>query len=143
MEDRVLHGQTLAHEVAMAERRLSRACPVWVSVPSLLGRLKREMTSKGTSGASEVEDAMDAHGLLVLDDLGAERPSEWAASTLFEMVDARYNALTSLLVTTNRTAGELAEMGYDRIVSRLADQGALIEMASAQDFRMRRRVTIA
>jgi DNA replication protein DnaC len=49
-----------------------------------------------------------AADLLVLDDLGAEKPSEWAAERLYMIVDHRYVNCMPLIVTTNYPESRLA-----------------------------------
>jgi len=52
--------------------------------------------------------------LLVLDDVGAEKQTEWAAQTLYAVIDARYQAeLPTILTTNNPDAID------DRVLSRL------------------------
>ena len=57
--------------------------------------------------------------LLVLDDLGVERPTEWVLEQLYRIIDTRYRALGRLIITTNLTPSALTERLGDRIVSRL------------------------
>ena len=45
--------------------------------------------------------------LLVIDDLGKEKPTEWALQMIYSVIDRRYNALKPIIVTTNFTASEL------------------------------------
>ena len=45
--------------------------------------------------------------LLIIDDLGKEKPTEWVLQTIYSIIDRRYNALKPIIVTTNFTAGEL------------------------------------
>ena len=63
--------------------------------------------------------------LVVFDDLGAERSSEYALETIFLLVDERYCAKKPLIVTTNLTEKELRypqdidrKRIYDRILER-------------------------
>jgi DNA replication protein DnaC len=56
--------------------------------------------------------------LLVLDDLGAEKTTEWVQSVIYEIIDHRYNEYLPLIITTNLKAGELAE----KLGSRTADR---------------------
>jgi len=111
-------------------------CPRWVSVPLVLGSLKREMTDSDQPTHRLLEDVFIGSGLLVLDDIAAEKATEWSMSTLFELVSARYDAGRQILITSNKTARQLSQSGYEPIVSRVADGGCLIDMASAQDYRM-------
>lgn len=45
--------------------------------------------------------------LLIIDDLGKEKPTEWVLQMIYSIVDRRYNALKPIIVTTNYTANEL------------------------------------
>lgn len=71
--------------------------------------------------ATETVEAVDAQlrqcAVLVLDDLGTHKSSEWAEERLFRLIDERYRDLRPLVVTTNVGLMELP----DRIKSRLSD----------------------
>jgi DNA replication protein DnaC len=45
--------------------------------------------------------------LLIIDDLGKEKPTEWALQMIYSIVDHRYNELKPIIVTTNYTATDL------------------------------------
>ena len=47
--------------------------------------------------------------LLVIDDLGKEKPTDWAISRLFEIVNARYERMRPIVVTTQYEKGKLTE----------------------------------
>jgi DNA replication protein DnaC len=59
-------------------------------------------------------------GLLVLDDLGTERATEWAAQALFQIVNHRYSKRLPLVVTTNLSVEDARRMDA-RLVSRLLE----------------------
>jgi len=71
--------------------------------------------------ATETVEAVDAQlrrlAVLVLDDLGTHKSTEWAEERLFRLIDERYRELQPLVVTTNVGLMELP----DRLKSRLAD----------------------
>ena len=46
--------------------------------------------------------------LLVLDDLGKERPTEWVLEQLFRVVDGRYNSMRPTVATSQHGRSELA-----------------------------------
>jgi DNA replication protein DnaC len=61
--------------------------------------------------------------LLVIDDLGAERQSEFAQEIVFQVIDARYRSGQPLIITTNLTLNEIRNPQnamcsriYDRII---------------------------
>lgn len=73
--------------------------------------------------------------VLLLDDLGSERSTEWARSELATLVDRRYTNRLPTVVTTNYDGATLgARLGGDdrqeghRIVSRLAESAVVIRM---------------
>lgn len=45
--------------------------------------------------------------LLIIDDLGKEKPTDWVLQMIYAIIDRRYNALKPIIVTTNFTASEL------------------------------------
>lgn len=62
--------------------------------------------------------------LLVIDDLGAERSSEYAMETVYTVIDERYKSKKPLIVTTNLTLDELRKpknMDYQRIYDRVIE----------------------
>lgn len=73
--------------------------------------------------------------LLILDDLGAEKETEWATEQLDYIIDSRYENRKSLVVTTNLALDLLPP----RIGDRLAE-GTLIQL-KGPSFRGRRNAT--
>ena len=71
--------------------------------------------------------------VLVIDDLGIGRDTEFAFQTLYEIVDGRYMAMKGgLIVTSNLSLDDLAaKLGDDRIPSRLASMCKVIRMTGA------------
>jgi DNA replication protein DnaC len=121
------------------------------SVPSLMNRL-RSFGPKGDY--QEVLDAAVRCDVLVLDDLGAERCTDWVGEQLYVVISERYASERQTVVTTNfLTPPELidhlepedkrrdtfAATNYagQRIVSRLCEMGAWITLLGA-DQRIKR-----
>lgn len=74
-------------------------------------------------GKNDIIRGLNKYPLLVIDDLGAERNSEFMLETVWNIVDSRYNSGLPLIVTTNLTLQELHNPGdirrdriYDRIL---------------------------
>lgn len=70
----------------------------------LLANVKSSFEYDG--GASAIELYKSA-GLLVIDDLGKEPPTEWAVSTIYNIIDGRYNRRKPTVITTNYTGDDL------------------------------------
>lgn len=98
--------------------RHRKASRFWV-VPELLSRIRATFDEETRfETASAIEDEMMRVPLLVLDDLGTEKSTEWAQEQLFKIVDRRYREALPLVVTTNLDAARLDA----RLVSRLSDR---------------------
>jgi DNA replication protein DnaC len=59
--------------------------------------------------------------LLLLDDIGAAKASEWTEEILFRLINHRYEAMLPGIFTSNVPAGELRDVLGARVASRLAE----------------------
>ena len=83
-------------------------------------------------GKQEYYDNLNKFPLLVIDDLSAERKTEYMQEIVFNVIDARYRANLPLIVTTNLTREELlhpSDLNYQRIFSRLFEMCTPIEVS--------------
>ena len=83
-------------------------------------------------GRQEYYDSLNKFPLLVLDDLSAERKTEYMQEIVFNVIDARYRAKLPLIITTNLTREQLMQpedITYQRIYSRLFEMCTPIEIA--------------
>jgi DNA replication protein DnaC len=103
-------------------------------VVDLLDRLRRTADpDRATESLDDVQEQMLRVPLLVLDDLGAHRGTEWAEERLFGLIDARYRDSLPMVVTTNLTLQELAP----RVRSRLVDTASsVVVQVSGPDRRL-------
>ena len=68
--------------------------------------------------------------LIILDDLGAEKPTEWTKERLFEIVDYRYSEELPIIITTNRTPKEMMDSLGMRIYDRIKEMCVLVSTAA-------------
>jgi DNA replication protein DnaC len=112
----------------------------WVAVRTLL----KEVRASFNGGPAVDRDFGDPCGLLVLDDLGAERCTEWSRDYLASIIEYRYDNGQPTIVTTNFAPSKLAaRLGYasdtktldltigERIVSRLIENAVVIPFKGA------------
>lgn len=69
-------------------------------------------------------DQLAAVDLLVLDDFGAERKTDYAVEQLFSIIDERYKAQKPIIITSNLDYGDLkskTNIQYQRIYDRVID----------------------
>lgn len=77
--------------------------------------------------------------VLVIDDLGTGKDTEFSTALLYEIIQNRYmDAQGGLIVTSNLGLGALAEkLGDERISSRLAQMCKVFSLAGEEDMRLR------
>jgi len=86
------------------------------SVPRLVQALD------GTKNKVEFLDSVNRADLLILDDLGTERASEYMNEQVYSVIDGRYRTGNPLIVTTNLSLADMLECRdnrkriYDRIM---------------------------
>lgn len=103
-------------------------------VPSMMTNFKiidRAM-SESFEGRQRYFNTLVSHPLLVLDDLGAERKTEYMQDIVFDILDARSMSNKPIIVTTNLTREELMNpisMKEKRIFSRVFKLCTPIEVA--------------
>lgn len=111
--------------------------------PLMVGLIQLLLELQATYGAAKAEaEVIDKYGaapLLVIDDLGKEQATEWAASRLYAIVDARYGRVLPTVVTSNFALADLAGRFKDAstgqaIVSRLTETSQQLEL-DGPDFR--------
>jgi len=71
--------------------------------------------------------------LLVIDDLGVEKPTEWARAKLDAIIDARYLNEAKTVFTTNLSIEALDSRGEQRLASRMTE--GVVELLECNDYR--------
>lgn len=95
------------------------------------------------AGFDEQADSMDRMrrcSLLVIDDLGAERSSDYALERVYYIIDERYKAKRPLIVTTNLTLKQFyapTDMRYQRIYDRVLEMCVPMKFAGESIRRQR------
>ena len=85
-------------------------------------------------GKQEYYDNLNCFDLLVIDDLGAERKTEFMQEIVWNVIDSRYRAGLPMIITTNLTAEELKkpqEITNKRIYDRAMERCLPIEVTGA------------
>jgi DNA replication protein DnaC len=111
---------TLAMLISKAALEAGKSVAIY-SLPKLLARIRRTYDSEpGGDSYLSLFEQLTSVDLLHIDDLGAEKRSDWVLEQLYALVNERYEAERSMLITTNLRHEELEEQIGSRTVSRLA-----------------------
>lgn len=128
-------GTGKTHQAYGALRHIAEAGPkrfelIATTAPDMYGTLR----PSGVTGGPEAElRRLVRVPLLLLDDLGTEKISEWTEEATYRLLNERYNECLPLIVTSNyparQTKGvDLADRLGERIASRLAEMTTVVEM---------------
>jgi len=92
------------------------------SMPKLLARIRATFdAAAGEESYVEFFERLCDVDLLHLDDLGAEKQTEWVLEQLYALINERYERQKSMVVTTNLSQEELEQQIGPRTVSRLIE----------------------
>ena len=86
-------------------------------------RILNELNSS-FSGRNDIVDRLCRYPLLIIDDFGMERGTEYALEQIYNIVDSRYRSRKPLIVTTNLTLDEIRhpqDTAHARIYDRLLE----------------------
>lgn len=108
---------------------------VFVVVPELLRAIRRGFNQANEDSDRLVKLTEDAP-LLVLDDLGAEKPSDWVREQLYVIINRRYENMLPTIITTNCSMQELVDRVGQRTVSRIIEMTTPYKI-TASDYRLR------
>jgi DNA replication protein DnaC len=117
--------------VSALRDRIERAATdaLFITTPKLLDRIRATYSGgEGAGAEADVLHAVETVPLLVLDDLGAERVTEWQREKLFTILNARHDALLPTIYTTNLNPKTLGTHLGERTVDRLKQDCVWIEL---------------
>lgn len=106
----------------IANALLDRGVPVLMTNFS---RILNALTGMFSDDRNKYIDSLNHYSLLIIDDLGMERGTEYALEQVFNVIDARLRSNLPLIVTTNLTLEELkhpADLAHERIYSRVLER---------------------
>lgn len=110
---------------------------VFLTVPDLLDHLRTTYHPASETTYDVLFDRLRNAHVLILDDLGTESPTAWAAEKLFQLLNHRYVYRLPTVITTNHRLDDMD----GRIASRLSDTGLVQPFAlDAPDFRRTRHM---
>ena len=106
----------IAYELTQRERTV-----VFQSVPELLMRIRGTFDRHAETSEQQLVTELINCDLLVLDDLGSEKTTEWTEATLFTIIDQRYRLERPIVVTTNLSPTVLGQVIGTRTMDRLVE----------------------
>lgn len=109
-------------------------------VPDLLERIRRTYHSRESFDTSEqdVLDSLYEVDVLVLDDLGSEKSSDWVGEKLFQVIGHRHDHRKRTIITSNLDLRALADhLGHPRTPSRIDELSDVIDLSDLPNLRLK------
>lgn len=114
---------------AIANELLNKHNPtICVSINALLSRIQQTYNKWGKEAEQDVIRGLCNADLLIIDDLGTEKGSDWSRSMIYNIIDSRYRSDLPLIITTNleinpkETNGILTELYGKRTEDRILEK---------------------
>lgn len=121
-------GKThLAVSIANQIMSTSSATAVYRTVGAVLQSIRATFDRSGDQSEAQILSSLIGPSLLVLDEIGAskEKPSDFELSTLFSIINGRYEQQRPTIIVSNLKADELPGALGDRCVDRLREGGGI------------------
>lgn len=100
----------------------------------LIQEIQASFDSEEAPSKSEILRPLLDVDLLVLDELGSQKPSMFVQDILYYVINSRYNAQRTTIFTTNY-ADDLSERIGERLRSRLYEMAEEVRLAGVPDYR--------
>lgn len=113
----------------IANALIEKQVPVVVtSFVKLIGEIQNQSFDRSEEAMIQT---LNRAKLLIIDDLGAERSTDYALERVYNVIDSRYRSAKPLILTTNLTLGQMqatADTRYGRIYDRIFEMCYPVEM---------------
>jgi DNA replication protein DnaC len=70
---------------------------------------------------SKFDEWIDYKGILIIDDMGAEKMTDWVLDTFYSLINTRYEKELITIFTSNYNIEQMSERLGDRITSRMVE----------------------
>lgn len=107
---------------------VGRSIRFW-NTTELLREMRKDFDREAYEKRNIAEDLYE--GLLILDDLGSEKMTEWVEETFYLIVNKRYENIVPTIFTSNFAVKDLSKRVGDRTASRIVEMCELIELVGA------------
>lgn len=115
--------------IAILKERMNQLVPaLFIEAHEIMGRIRASYNPDSEYKEDEIIEAVKTVEFLVLDDLGAEKVSDWVKSKMFEIINARYNNLLATIITSNLNLDQIHRQYGDRLTDRIREMAIPFEI---------------
>lgn len=134
-------GKTMLAQIIASEIMRDMKTVIFIPTTSLMAELLAAQFSNDKSEFEQRIDKLIKADVVIFDDIGKEKPTEWVQNQYFRIIDGRYNNRRATGYTSNydfdRLADRFSEFG-DAIISRIiAMTRDYVVNVKAKDYRLK------
>ena len=100
----------------------------WISFPQFIMELQNLYRKDNESPFERAESIAGFNGVLIIDDLGAEKATDWVRQITYFIINEREQRMLPIIITSNFSLEEIAEQIDIRISSRIAGMCKAIKL---------------
>jgi len=116
--------------VAIANEIMARssATAVYRTIGSVLQAIRATYDRTSDQSESQILSSLTSPSLLILDEIGVskEKPSDFELTTLFAIINGRYEQMRPTVIVSNLEAKALPDAIGDRCIDRLREGGVIV-----------------
>lgn len=116
---------------AIANRFIGTVPTLFITCSEFLLEMREGISGRKKNQHHHLFELVRRVQLLVLDDIGTEKSSEWVQETLFLLLNYRYEHLLPTVFTTNCSLDELEEKLGEKVSSRIIEMSRCIRVDGA------------
>jgi len=125
-------GKThIAYALAKQAEEVQKLSVRFYNIPDLIRHLKRDFSEENKTLSEDNTNfgkLLSFAGLLILDDFGTEKLTEWVEESLYSIINKRYENVYPIIFTSNLSPEKMVEKFGDRIVSRIIGSCDVVEL---------------
>lgn len=110
-----------------------------INSTTLLADIKNDWDKRRQYAEYEttIDKLKDFRGVIIIDDIGAEKHSDWVAETFYTLINQRYEKMRPMIFTSNYSLDEMADRIGDRVCSRIVEMSKVVHI-SGNDRRLKK-----
>lgn len=102
---------------------------LFLKMPEAVARIKRTFGEDKKNPDKDLFEKMKEVEMLILDDLGIEKVSDWLADEIYQVVEHRYSHNLPMIITSNQSIDDLAKIYREQVSSRICQKNKNIHFS--------------
>jgi len=95
---------------------------LFLKMPEAVARIKKTFGSDKKNPDKDLFDKMREVEMLILDDLGIEKVSDWLADEIYQVVEHRYSNNLPMIITSNQSLSDIGQVYREQVASRITQK---------------------